>query len=862
MAQELDQPRLITTKLEPPALPRRAVARPRIEKALSIAGERPFTLVTGPPGVGKTVAVVQWLDAGGAGTPAAWLSLDPDDDSPLRFWRYLVGTFSHAGIADLGETLAVSLESGGTSDDVAASFVSEVQELREPAVLVLDDLHVIGSAEILRQLEIVIERLPSTLRIIGASRSDPPFPLASWRAKERLGEVRHADLAFRSDEVADYLAAFGGLRLSDRDVEHVAARTEGWAAAIQMIALAARDARDPHEAIRAVTGQDVAIASFLADELLERQPSEVRRFLLETSILTVMDAPICDAVTGRTDARQMLRRLEAANLFTVRLRRRELYRYHQLFAEVLTVELEAEDPDGTRRQDLHRRAAGHLAERGDVAGRVHHLVAAGDHDAAFQVAVAPAMRLWDRGETDPAALEWLDLFPAAFVEEDPSRIVSYLVALGAASKWERIAAWLPLADQRCPPLDVGAIRMVLELVRGDGTAALAIAARLPALDGRVAATAEPQLRSRVGLSAARAHLLVDDPDGARDALDRIAGDDATAAGVVEPALRSRVAYRVGALDRAVQLAEEAVLTADELGIPGHFSLIEAGLARAGAHLERNRLADAASELERVLDAAEQRRAPGYQVQALVLQARVAAARRGPADGLAVIGLARHTFERRCRGEDLSRLLAAVEVGMCCDAGDVERARGLLSGMPFGPARTLAAARVLLVGGEPVAALETLAGATFTNVRDQLLARLLRARVELALDGSAHGSIESAVAIAAPEGFVRPFLDEGVEVARRSHAVAAASADPRVRSLAGSLAASGLEERDPCLSEPLTSREHQVLRYLPRPLTNDEIAAELFVSLNTVKTHLKGVYRKLGVTSRAEAVARARALNLF
>lgn len=860
MAQGLQQ--LISTKLEPPAAPRRAVPRPRVDGLLSIASERPFVLVSGPPGVGKTVATVQWLTSERTGGRSAWLSLDPLDDSPLRFWRYVVMALSRAGVADLTETLAISIETGGASDEVAASFVNEAQGLSAPALLVIDDLHVIESVEILRQLEAVIERLPPRLGVVAVSRSDPPFPLARWRAQGRLGEVRHADLAFRPGEVAEYLTAFGGLRLGEGDVDYVAARTEGWAAAIQGIALAARDADDPHEAVRSVTGEDVAIASFLAGELLDRQPPEVRAFLLDTSILTVLDGPICNAVTGRTDAREVLRRLEAANLFMVRLRRRELYRYHQLFAEVLAVELEAEDPDGSRRRELHRRAAAHLAETDDIVEQVGHLLAAGDRDEAFQVAVAPAMRIWDRGETDPAALEWLELFPAAFVEEDPRRLISYLVALGAASKWERITAWLPLAEQSCSPLDVGAIRMVVDLVNGDGSGALRVAAGLPAPETRAGPATEPQLRSRVGLNAARAHLLVDDPGGARDALDQVGGGDPIVRGVIEPAIRAQVASRVGALNLALRLADEAVLAADELAVPRHFSLMEARLARAGVHLDRNRLADAASELEAVLDAAEQRRAPGYQVQALALQARVAAARRGPADGLAVVGLARHLVERRCRGDDLTRLLTEVEIRICCDVGDLERARALISDLPAGPGRALSTARVALTSGDPEEAFEILEGATSPNARDRLAVLLMRARIDLARHGSAIEPIGRAVGIAAPEGFVRPFLDEGAEVARRSHAVAAASSDPRVRTLAGSLAASGLADGVAFLADSLTPREEQVLRYLPRPLTNDEIAAELFVSLNTVKTHLKGVYRKLGATTRAEAVAKARALDLL
>ncbi len=862
MARRALQPQLITTKLEPPALPRREALRPRVTKLLTFASERPFVLVTGPPGIGKTVAMLQWLTSESDGRRVAWLSLDPGDHTPLRFWRYLVASFSSAGIADLGETAEVALETGAMSDDVAESFVNEVRSIPSPALLVLDDLHVVESAQILRQLEVVIEHLPPTLQIVATSRTEPALPLGRWRTRGKLGQVHHGDLAFRPDEVSEYLATFEGLKLSDADVEHVAARTEGWVVAIQMMALAALDASDPRSAVWSLTSEDMAIASFLSTELLDRQRDEVRAFLLDTSILTVLDASLCNAVTERTDSRTMLKELEAANLFVTRLRGRGQYRYHQLFAEVLRAELEAEDPDATRRRSLHRRAAAYLGATDDVAGQVQHLLAAGDRDAAFEVAVAPAMELWDRGEADPAVLESLDLFPPTFVEAEPSRVVPYLIALGAASKWERITPWLTLAEQRCSPLDVDVVRMTLDLIAGNGSGALRAAERASAHDAGDGLLGDRRLQSRLVPHVARAYLLVDDVDGARDAFGGVELADSIAGGVVGPAVRARVAHRVGELSRALQLANEAFTAAQELGVPHHFALIDARLARAGVYLDRNQLCDADVELEAVFDLAEQRRTPGYQVLAHLLQARVAAARHRAADAIAVLAIAQRRVELRCSGDDLSRLIAGLEARMCCELGDLDRAADLLDLLPSGPTRSLLAARIALGAGDAQGALEVLEQAVLPTTRDRVEALLIRERAEITNGASGTQPIELAVAIAAPMGFVRPFLDEGPGVVRRARAVAAAASNGRARGFAESLTAAGLVTEVTSVVEPLTSRERQVLQYLPRPLTNEEIAAELYVSLNTVKTHLKGVYRKLGASSRAEVVARARSLGLL
>ena len=863
-----DEPVLIRTKMQTPRLPAYAIDRPRITAILADAAMYPFVLVLGPPGSGKTVAVQQWLRSTERDASVAWLTLDRFDDGSLRFWNYVVMALEETGVGHFAETRAIITEAHARSTDVVASLVNEAERAR-PVRLVLDDLHNVRSSDTLDALEMMIEHSPRQLSIVATARAEPPLPLAYWRGSGTVREIRQADLAFTAAEAFEFLARLGCNELSPHDVELLTARTEGWAAAIQLFAVSARhEAGVPDVLADVLSGHNDAIAAFLASEVLQTQPPEIRRFLLETSILDTFDVSTCNAVTERRDARAVLGRLERDNLFLIRVNSRGVFRYHQLFADLIRMELTATDESGSEREALHQRAGQHFAESGDLARAVQHLIAAHDVDAAFELAVTPALAQWDRGETDHRARQTLDLFPSTFVQDDARRIITYIIALAATSDWSAVRRWLEVADGLLPvardamEADVAVIWMTLHLINGDSRSMLQASERAMRTQSSSAGSDQPVLPDRLAGNLIRAHLLEDDPWAARSVIEVFQPHDAVARHIVLPAVSARVALRFGELTEALVLAEGAIEAARTLGVPNHPATYDAHLARAGALIDRGELADAEQPLQTLLNAAERRRSPGYQVLALLQQARIVGARDPlKLDVQAVVDLARRSIESLHLSGGVAACIDATEARLLCELGAEEPAR-VLAGQVPGYTGLLLRARVDLVFGRERHALSLLDTYVDACRRDQLEMLLLRARAQQSRGEDSDTTIDAALRLAAPEQFVQPFLEEGAAIAQLGAQRANDARSSTIRLVGERIRARMIASVTAPLVEPLTARELEVLHYLPRHLSNEEIARNLCVSQNTLKTHLRSIYRKLGADSRFEAVVHARDLHLL
>src|SRR6266536_555285 len=412
---------LLGSKVVMPDLPAGLLLRPRLLELLSAGMDGGLTLLGAPAGFGKTVLLRSWASSTQLdGRPVAWLSLEADDNDAGRFWAYVGAALERCGALPAGAAVAVSPADGQIE---LAPLLNALGRVDPPAVLVLDDFHEIGEESVLRGVQFLIRHCPPTLRLVIAARADPRLELHQLRTSGKLTELRVAELAFTLEEATELLGG-QGLNLRPGDVALLHAHTEGWAAGLRLAALTLRDHPDPGRFIAEFAGDERSVADYLTGEVLVRQPPPVRAMLLCTSILNRLNGELADALTGRDDGEPMLAELERAGAFVVPVERRHgWYRYHQLFAELLRVELRHEAPE--RIPELHRRAAGWFAANGSPAEAARHALTAGD----WQLATTVVLEHWHELVLgDPIILrELLGLLPPELAGLDPE------LALGAAA---------------------------------------------------------------------------------------------------------------------------------------------------------------------------------------------------------------------------------------------------------------------------------------------------------------------------------------------------------------------------------------------------------------------------------------------
>jgi LuxR family transcriptional regulator, maltose regulon positive regulatory protein len=407
---------LIETKLYVPRRRRGLVARPRLSERLNLGAESKLLLVSAPAGFGKTTLLTEWLDL--FKCSVAWVSLDQADNHATSFWSYVVAALQTVEPHICANATAL-LQSPQPAPihTVLTLLLNELSAMSTDLVLVLDDYHVIDARDIHDGVVFLLDHLPPRLHLVIASRTDPPLPLACLRARGELIEVRAADLRFTPDEAATYFRERMALDLSAQDVAVLDGRTEGWIAALQLAALSMQGRDDVAGFIAGFAGDDRYIVDYLVEEVLQRQPSHIREFLLHTSVLDRLSGPLCDAVTGQEDGKAMLETLQRANLFVVPLDdRRRWYRYHHLFADVLRARVLDEQPEHVPK--LHRRASAWFERNGEASEAIRHALAADDFPRAADLIelAAPALRSTRR---EAALLGWLAALPDALLRSRP-----------------------------------------------------------------------------------------------------------------------------------------------------------------------------------------------------------------------------------------------------------------------------------------------------------------------------------------------------------------------------------------------------------------------------------------------------------
>src|SRR6266545_3281048 len=822
---------LLETKLHVPRRRRGLVARPRLSERLSRGAESALTVVSAPAGFGKTTLLAQWLaTAPGDGPSAAWLSLDQRDNDPTVFWTYLVAALQTAAHGVGAGALSLLQSPRPPIEAVLATLLNDLGAVSNDVVLVLDDYHVIDARDVQDGMAFLLEHLPPQIHLVIASRTDPALPLARLRGRGELVEIRAADLRFTPDEAAAYLNGVMGLVLTARDVAALEGRTEGWIAALQLAALSMQGRDDVAAFIAGFAGDDRYIVDYLTEEVLQRQPEQVRHFLLRTSILDRLCGPLCDAVTGQDGGKAMLAALERGNLFLVPLDdRRRWYRYHHLFADVLQARLLDEQPD--RVHELHRRASAWYERNGERSEAIRHALAAEDFERAADLVVVD-----DEGfRRLPSAIAMYRAGQARILGDVAGTMTHARRALDLASEDDHLgrggpAALLGLAYWTSGDLDA-ARRWYAEAM-----ASLEKAGHMADVLGCAIALADIQIaqgRLREAMSTYKRglqHATEQAPPVLRGAADMHVG--------MSELLRERTD-----LDAAKQHLLKSKELGERAGLPQNPYRWRVAMAR---------IQEAEGDLGGALDLLNE------------------AERRYVSD-----------FFPNVRPVPALRARVRVAQGALAEALDWARERGLsveddLSYLHEFEYITLA--RVLL--------------AQYTAEREErsiheatgLLERLLRAAEEgqrtgcviesLVLQALAHqtqgdipaalASLQRALTLAEPEGYVRIFADEGPPIASLLRAAGKQGIASRyVRRLLA--AVNRTEDSTPVeqgLIEPLSERELDVLRLLGTDLDGPEIARQLVVSLNTVRTHTKHIYAKLGVNNRRAAVRRAEELDLM
>jgi LuxR family maltose regulon positive regulatory protein len=409
-------PSIISTKINIPRARIDVVMRPRVMKILDEGLERPsaLMLISAPAGYGKTTLVLNWMH--GLKQRTAWLSLEAEDDNLARFILYLVAALRkiHSGF---GKQALGILESSSVdsfpADAISSSLIPDLSKLPKPVVIVLDDYHVIESEVVHAFVENLIEHGHQYLHVIITTRNDPPLPLARWRARDQLTEIRTADLQFTVEEATEFLEQVMQLKLSLQQIHLLAERTEGWVAGLQLAGLSIRNQRNKSNTLT-IEGSHRDIADYLMLEVLKQLPKPQREFLLQTSIVNRLGASLCNSVTGRDDSQSMLEAFETDNLFIVALDdKREWFRYHHLFAEFLRKLLQAEYPENTV-NGLHQRASHWFAKHADILSAIDHALSAKDYEYAACL-IAPQSQQWmQRGEIS-TILKYLNQLPEDLV---------------------------------------------------------------------------------------------------------------------------------------------------------------------------------------------------------------------------------------------------------------------------------------------------------------------------------------------------------------------------------------------------------------------------------------------------------------
>ena len=872
---------------EPHASHRGLVHRSALFRRLSAARSGKVILLCAPAGSGKTVLMRSWAEAEGLSDRMAWVQVERGERDGQRFWLSVIGALSRV----LKEVQRIEPAPSFAGEATVCQLVDDLASLDEPALLVIDDLHELASADAVRWLQLFLSRLPSPIGVVFATREDPRLGLHRLRLAGELAELRGPDLRFSLEETRELLH-MTGITLSDDGLALLYERTEGWAAGLRLAAISLARHPDPERFVAEFSGSERTVAGYLLEEVLERQPAEVREMLLRTSVLERVSGPLADYLTGGTGAERILQELEDANAFVTSLDvGRSWFRYHHLFSDLLQLELRRVAPASVA--SLHRAAAQWHEREGYFADAIRHAQAARDWPLASRLLADHHLDLTLDGRWGTIC-QLLSTFPDDAVAADAELALAFATAKLMDQQLDQGAAYVDLAErhadgvkrERRPRFDVllAVLRLVLTRWRGDLKAVFesigALEDALAALPGDERALSDA-LRSAAAQNLGVAELWSTRVDDARRHLEQ----------ALELARRARRPWleipclgHLGIagpwtglpLSAGLQLSEEAVNIGDLHGWSDDPVILTPLATGAMALVWLGRFDEAERWLERAKRTLHPEGEPASELIAHHARGLLCLAQGRFDEALAAFRAAermqtlladRHPFALQTR----ARLLQTQ-----ARMDELAAARAALAGISEEDRESsqvrMAAAVIHLAECEPEQAIDVLGpvidGSAPTIHRPSAAteAQWLHtvACHQLGDQRAADRSLERALDLAEPEGLVLPFiLVPAPELLERlpRHRTAHATLLRTILAVLAGVSAPGRGEPRALLEE-LSEAELRIARYLPSNLKAPEIAAELCVSANTVRTHIRHVYAKLDAHDRNDAVARARELGLL
>lgn len=906
---------LLATKLYAPRWHPGLISRPRLVERL---GEttRKLSLISAPAGFGKTTLLAEWLSTHVNGKRStAWVSLDETDNDPVLFWAYVISALQRVH-SDVGNRALSMLESPQPPpiESILISLINDLVATNGQIALILDDVHVITTSTIHETVGFLLDHLPPHVHLVIATREDPQIPLPRLRARGQLTELRAADLRFTPDEAATFLNETMGLNLVADDVTSLETRTEGWIAGLQLAALSLRGRADASAFIRAFAGDDRYIVDYLVAEVLQRQPERVRTFLLQTSMLDRLTGPLCDAVTGQRDGKETLETLERSNLFVVPLDdKRQWYRYHHLFTDVLRAHAQAERPDQIAVR--HRRASEWYEDNGLQSAAINHAVRSGDVERAADLIELIAVTML--GSSQEGILQrWLVALPDDLVRARP--VLSVYSAFSAFSRGELAEAEVHLQDAE-RWLDTTTDRLehqndsLVQMVVADNRAWTSLPGIIAIARGYLSGTTGDLAGTMNWAQRALDHLPADDHLwlGAAAALLGIAlwtnGDleasyQCYAEGLTLLGLAGHIRFQIactyiladirvtqGRLRDAFRLYEQTLQVATKESEP-IWGTTDIYTGLSSLYCERDDLETAFEFLQKSKALGEYGGLQEFRYRWPLVMARIKEAQGDLDAALDLLDEAARLYIPN-PDPDL-RPIAAQRTRLWLTQGRLTDALGWVQEQQLSVDDDLSFLHEyehLTLGKVLVA--QYVRDRTATSIRNaqSLLKRLLTAAETGKRTGSvieilvtqalafaaqrdipqALVSLERTLILAEPEGYVRVFIGEGESMRALLRQAVARDIVPtyshRLLSLFDSPpqpSASSIRTGAADLAEPLTAREVEILRLIASGLRNDEIADRLFISLSTVKRHIANTYSKLGVSHRGEAIARAHALKVL
>lgn len=888
---------LLTTKLYMPPPRPKLVARPRLHRRLDASLHHKLTLISAPAGFGKTTLLSTWLAE--RAQPAAWLSLDKEENDPAHFLRYLIAALQTV-VPELGARALASLQSPQPpSTAILTTILNEIAALPERLLLILDDYHMLDAPPIDQALTFLVDHLPAQLHLVIATRADPPLPLARLRARAQLTELRAEDLRFTAAESADFLQDVMGLSLSPTEIAALENRTEGWIAGLQLAALSLQGQADSHTFLQSFTGSHHFVLDYLISEVLHQQPEEIQSFLLYTSILNRLCGPLCDALLGDHPAlanrpsHALLAALERANLFIIPLdNERHWYRYHHLFADLLRQRLQqrlATSPPAGGIAPYHQRASRWFAANGLVLEAFQHAVAAQDVDLAAHLAEGQGMPLHFRGAATPV-LQWLQTLPSVVLDQRPGLWVIYASALLFVGQIPRVAEKIQRAEAALTnQASSGANAQERDLlghlaaIRATMAVALHDVAAIVANSRQALAYLHPDnlpVRTATTWALGHAYELQDERAAARRAYHEAQQTSAAIGHLIINLMASLGLGRLQMLDNQLELAAETYHQVLRLaGDPPAPVACEAygGLARI--HAEWNELETAARYGQQAVQLAHQLENTDRVVACENVLARLRLAQGDFSAALALITNAERVANQQQFVHQLADL-AATRVQILLGQGHSASNLAAAAKLAQTYALPLSQARVALAQQDPGTALAYLhpwqQKAMAKGWADEHLKTLIVQALAYQMKGEQEQAVArlgDALALAAPSRFIRSFVDEGPALRQLlADAVARGILPAYGEKLLAAFPAASQSTPDartpirapipPPLIEPLSPREEEILHLIAAGLSNQAIGERLSLALDTIKGHNRRLFEKLQVQRRTEAVARARELGLL